>query len=1796
MNPLPTVFNVTGGGGRCTTDGGLAVGLSGSETGVNYQLLLNGANAGAPVAGTGSALAFPAQTAAGTYTVQATNATTACGSAMSGSAVITAVVCGPTISDPCSCLNNATTLANGQFGETITVNAPAGQTWTVSSVTGLFSSASGAPPTPPTPIAVGTVLVASGTTYTLTGRHVDAIGYTVSVTNGRGTTLTVSNSCAYPNPVINGLDGAFCLNSPAVTLSGDPGDANIAGQSFTVNGTAATVFNPATLGVGTHTVVYTVNGGLPKASGASDPGCTQGVSKQVQIIATSSTVVCNDNVQLSLDEDCRSAVSPDDVLEGSYGCYDDYQVQIFNSLGQNMGNILTSANIGQTLRVNVRHIPSGNFCWGSVSVEDKLPPVPLCPDVWAVCAARDFSPGYLSGVLGIAAAAGSATDNCSLKSLTHIDGDLVDADCDFRVGGREVSAYFVRKWTAVDASGNTGTCEQNIYLERRHVWDVLFPADEEVSCSSAASARVPFVRFNGVDLPVYPASTLCEFNVAFADDTLRVCDGTNKVLRTWTVYDWCLPTGSGTAPVAWTNPRYHLQVVKFFDDRGPVAQCPSDLTVSTESQKCCVSADLPDFVVSDNCSRVKDVVAMVTVRDGLANNALLRMEQVGGQIGDFPANNWWVPDTMAYVGRTTCLPIGRHEVRYTVSDDCGNLTFCNFALTVADYVPPVLSCDQLTVVSIDGDDPYDCYLPKDSCVGAGVGYLKAATLDDGSYDNCRGGLEFQVRRMAPYSAFIESLDKSDGTPPCGENPGERPTEFERATLQWDSLKLYCGEVGTTQTVVVRAYQLEPNGDRSVNPAADAGPDGEGQYIYSECMVQVEVQDKVRPACLPPAHVTVSCENFDPSLWAYGNAKVSDNCCLDQSKHYLAQCGLTHTVSYNQFDTSCNKGTLIRTFRAYDCHDNSVQCTQRVVVTYEEDYYVRFPDDRIVTVCDGSGQYGAPVLFGEDCELLAVSFDDDTFTVVPDACYKIERRWKVINWCTYDPNCDLAHVPNPTPNATVNAPANLVGPIVSDIDGCNPATINNPWRSACVRINPTDAANTSYTRFWQLKTSCRPTGTKFNGYEYVQIIKIVDGVDPVAQCAKPDTCDVTDNDADFWNVDYWWDATHQSHDLCEMPIDLKITATDACSGANLNFRYLLFLDLDGNGTMETVVSSSNLPGVNTVFYNNAGNPNYTGGIARQFDHRAPPRIASQPLDWYRFAIQVTRTGANATGAVRFNTVRTPNTYVLPQLPHGKHKIKWIIEDGCGNETVCEYPFEIKDCKAPTVVCKPLSVNIMPTGMVTLWASDFLEYTFDNCTPSEQLEIAVSAGEPAPSAFPRDPVTGLPITNITFDCTQLGANVVQLWAEDKARNADYCQVVLLVQDNAGNCAQKATVAGELATFGSQGIEEGNVQLSGSHPAFPPVSLYDMSDGTGEYGFSNAVPIHGSFRVTPEKTDNPLNGVTTLDLALISKHILGIQPLVGPYNMIAADANKSGSVTTFDVVELRKLILGIYDELPNNKSWRFFDRSFVFADPSSPFASNAPEYREFSDMQNDRTSEHFVGVKIGDVNGTAVANNLMQVDDRTNGTTLFDVDDRSVKAGEVFEVKFKSAGRVPAYQFTMNHTGLEVVDIVPGAEMGLDNFGVFSKESVVTTSWNGDAAQAEFVVKFRAAQNGQLSKMLGVSSRITKSESYVDGERRDVAFRFNNGVGSVVSGVGFELYQNSPNPFVDKTVIGFHLPEATNAVLSVYDEAGKMVHRQAGAFAKGVNRFVLERSLVPTTGLLYYTVETEKDSATRKMIQTK
>jgi hypothetical protein len=1769
VNPLPSTYAITGGGGYCQgTDPGVPVGLAGSQTGVNYQLQYNGINVGAPVAGTGAALNFGPQTNSGNYAVIATSTTTGCMVTMTGSISVFTMVCAPSISDPCVCLNNATNLSNGQFGEQIKVSAPSNQTWTVTAVNGLYTTNSAAPPAAPTPITVGTQLTSiGGNMFTLDGRHVDALGYTISVSNGLGTTLSIGNSCVYPNPAIStSLTGPFCQFSTPVPLTGDPGDANIVSQSFKVNGVPATSFDPSA-GFGQYLIEYTVNGGTPKAAGPNDPGCIQTVSQYVQVIQTPAVVTCNDLIHVSLDADCSATISADDLLEGSYGCYDDYLVEIDRTLPYGNGpwtsSTVTSSDINKTYQYRVTHLVSGNRCWGNVKIEDKLSPVITCTDITLYCPNTTYDASYLQNTLGIATAFPTVVD-CDATTTNYVD-TWHDASCGQGFNGQsDLSAYVDRKWMTRDASGNTAECHQYLYFKRLHNADLTMPnINVTVACSngntSPAVTGVPSYNAFGRSWGLYPDPGFCELQIVYNDQHLPVCDGTYKIVRTWTILDGCAPAGAG-------NPRLYSQVISVVDQAGPAMTCPDNFTVSVEPTACCAFVDMPDIVIEDACSRINNIGGMVTTFEqytGVQTGMIL----FGGAVTDFGKNNYWDLDTLAAYGQTSCLPQGTHTVTYTAQDDCGNTSTCTFRLTVADYVPPVASCDETTTVAVGVDDPFDCYGPGlDACKFGGVTTVNATSFDDGSYDQCNG-VEFTVRRMSPYSDCIESLNKQAGTVPCdGTN---NPTEYETATGEAAQIKFYGCEVGTTQTVVLRVYQVDVNGNRM------NGDDG--LPVFNECMIQVEVQDKIKPVCVPPQNYTVTCEQFDPSLWLYGKASVSDNVCLDETKNYLGQCGLTHTASYTNFDTLCNKGTIVRTFRAFDCNGQSSQCTQRIVVNYEQDYFVRFPDDKIISVCDGSGDYGEPSFYGEDCELLGVTYEDEIFTVIPDACYKIERNWKVINWCTYNPQGSCMFVPNPNPNAITNHPTNLPGPIVSPVQNAG-----DPWKSTIVKINPSDAAATNYSVYYNANANC---------YTYKQIIKIIDTQDPVAQCpASPVTvCDITPNDAALWNQMYWWDLANSTHDLGDAPSDISLTASDACSGSNINFEYQLLLDLDGDGSMETVVNSTQLGsqpgglGWNNVLYNNLNG----GGISRQFDDRP---VA--PNQKWGFAIQEVVNGNTKTASVKFNTQQAQNTYVTPQLSYGTHKIKWFITDGCGNEAICEYTIIVKDCKAPTVVCyNGLSVNIMPTGMITMNDVDFLEYTVDNYSQTQFLRTGIRKCGTG-SGFPFD-ANGNPIRNVTFNCSELGTQCVELWSIDIAGNADYCETYVIVQDNNGNCpnSDKINVSGALKTEDTNGVEEASISLSGSVSFAPPFSYFDMdlTDADGQYKVLNAVPVSASFKIIPEKDDNPLNGVTTYDLVLISKHILGIEPLGTPYRMIAADANKSNSVTTFDIVELRKLILGIYTELPNNTSWRFVDKAQVFANPANPFAEPIRENISVQQAMNHQFDQNFTGVKVGDVNGTAVANSVMQPDARTNGTLLFDVQDREVKAGEVFEVTFSAADKSQGYQMTLNLDGLSVAGIRQSEAVNESNFGIFADALTVSV----DGADA-FTVTFRAEKSGRLSGMVGVSSRITKAEGYSlkDG-RMDVALRYD---GKTIAGAGFELYQNQPNPFVNKTLIGFNLPEASAATLTVYDETGRMVFTQKGDFAKGYNTVAIDRALLNTNGVLYYTLTAGSHTATRKMIQTK
>lgn len=173
--------------------------------------------------------------------------------------------------------------------------------------------------------------------------------------------------------------------------------------------------------------------------------------------------------------------------------------------------------------------------------------------------------------------------------------------------------------------------------------------------------------------------------------------------------------------------------------------------------------------------------------------------------------------------------------------------------------------------------------------------------------------------------------------------------------------------------------------------------------------------------------------------------------------------------------------------------------------------------------------------------------------------------------------------------------------------------------------------------------------------------------------------------------------------------------------------------------------------------------------------------------------------------------------------------------------------------------------------------------------------------------------------------------------------------------------ATVTGTIRTTTGEGF--GGINVEFTETATGAI----FSDIHYQSGFSAQLPLGGDFTIAPYQDDNPLNGVTTFDAILIVRHILGIQPFTSPYQYIAADVDGNGVVELADTTEMRKLILGIYTELPNNSSWRFVPRSYVFPNPANPFPF--PEVIATGPLSGDLSGLDFIAIKIGDVNGTAV-----------------------------------------------------------------------------------------------------------------------------------------------------------------------------------------------------------------------------------
>lgn len=438
-------------------------------------------------------------------------------------------------------------------------------------------------------------------------------------------------------------------------------------------------------------------------------------------------------------------------------------------------------------------------------------------------------------------------------------------------------------------------------------------------------------------------------------------------------------------------------------------------------------------------------------------------------------------------------------------------------------------------------------------------------------------------------------------------------------------------------------------------------------------------------------------------------------------------------------------------------------------------------------------------------------------------------------------------------------------------------------------------------------------------------------------------------------------------------------------------------------------------------------------------------------------------------------------------------------------------------------------------------------------------------------------------------RLGANMPFIPVFDLEQNiarnelvaATYARGIWTIPIDSAFAQQSAatvSVGGAVRTEGNAGVA--NVLVNAQ-----------TTGGNGVFSIPQ-VPGCQTYTVAPYRNDFPLNGVSTYDLVLITKHILGLEALGSPYRIIAADANKSQSVTTFDVVALRKLILGIDTAFSGNTSWRFVPAGFVFPDPANPFQSPFPETLSVPLQTTPVTGVDFTAVKVGDVNATAIPSVAGEAEERYAGEWPLYLQNIDFEAGEEVTAEFSgSFSALAGVQFSLLYDRdlLEFERIEPLAPgLTADNFGTnhaasgfltacFENPSMYRKSFspqNTGAARSLFRVVFKARGRGALAQRLSLADVPTPACAYlVDGTPLKPVI----GAGQSASAV-----RAWPVPFGSSGVwmdaAGLH---DETLVIRIFDNGGKLVTRKTLTGDETARPVFFPAETFPGPGIYFYEV---------------
>ena len=216
-----------------------------------------------------------------------------------------------------------------------------------------------------------------------------------------------------------------------------------------------------------------------------------------------------------------------------------------------------------------------------------------------------------------------------------------------------------------------------------------------------------------------------------------------------------------------------------------------------------------------------------------------------------------------------------------------------------------------------------------------------------------------------------------------------------------------------------------------------------------------------------------------------------------------------------------------------------------------------------------------------------------------------------------------------------------------------------------------------------------------------------------------------------------------------------------------------------------------------------------------------------------------------------------------FPLGSTTVTWTAADQAGNTASATQVVTVVDNIDPVAVAQNITVALDASGSASITTADIDNGSSDNCTYTLSLDIT------------------------SFDCDDLGANVVTLTAEDGSGNTHDATATVTVVDNIDPVAVAQDITVALDASGSASITTADIDNGSSDNCTYTLSLDITSFDCDDLG-ANVVTL-----TAEDGSGNTHDATATVTV------VDNIDPVAVAQNVtVSLDANGAASITTADI----------------------------------------------------------------------------------------------------------------------------------------------------------------------------------------------------------------------------------------------------------------------------------------------------------